>query len=111
MGETEHIPQTYDEAVLELARWHAEDEDPPVTVYVLPDPERETVRLVEVCEAFMSQEQPDGLQFGRSREMPYPTQVIQLSTGDWGQVQRGEKTLPPGWLHDELKQVWPNDQR
>ena len=111
MGETEHIPRTYDEAVLELARWHAEGEDPPVKVYVLPDPDEQTVRLVEVCDAFVSLDQPEPWSFGRSRELPFPSQVIQVSTPDWQRLWRGEKPLPPGWSLEALKQVWPHDQR
>jgi hypothetical protein len=101
------IPQTYDEAVRTLARWHGEDESPPVAIFSFDDPEGMVVRLVEVSADFLAKDQLWVVRFGASEEFPFDSAVALATPEEWEQIGQGGRALPDGWRFGEATQVWP----
>ena len=100
----EIVPETYEQAVLLLARWQADD-IPGAKVYSFPDPERVEVRLLEVFEDFPVTGQVFASRFGRSEEFPFRSVTAMVAPEDLERVLSGELPLPDGWVVDEREPV------
>lgn len=113
MGKTDEIPRTYEDAIITLARWHADEGERPIDIYSLDDPQKETVQLVEVSDefgvsdAFATSNRLLAIPMGRSTDFPYKSAVILVARSEWDDVENGKKTLPEGWDRSKLRQVWP----
>jgi hypothetical protein len=103
----EGVPASYQEAVETLARWHGEDEDPPVIIYSFDDPQEQTVRLLEVSEGFPTTGEAITWAFGQSPEFPYRSEVVMVTPEEWEQIKSGGFALPPQWDPTSQAQVWP----
>jgi len=106
---SEDIPKTYEEAVRTLARWHLEGLDA-AEVYSFPDPAGETVRLVEVSPRFPASGEPYPFTFGRSKEFPFRSSVIQITPGEWRDVLSQRLALPAEWDVGSRQRVHLHDQ-
>ena len=107
MGRLEEIPKTYEDAVLALARWHAEGHDQDMDVYSIPDPNKATVQLIEVSGVFPETGHLTPLAMGRSDDFPFKSCVALVTRSEWEYVQRGEIPMPEGWNLAEVEKVWP----
>ena len=107
MVDLNRIPQTYEEAIEHLAEWQGDDSTDSITVYLIPDPEKRTVRFVEVSTVFSDDDEIRPFSMGASKEFPFRSSTILLSQRDWESVKNGQKALPTGWEVSKLNQVWP----
>ena len=105
MALTNGVPRTYEEAVATLASWHTEGLGPDVRVFSSPDPKGSVVRLIEVSGAFPASGEARPFTFGRSKDFPYPSSVIQVTPEEWEQIQRGAIRLPSDWELSDLRRV------
>jgi hypothetical protein len=108
MATVKDVPTTYEEAVETLARWHGEGDALGLEAFSFDDPERRTVRLLEVNDAFLSMGEAWPVTFGESAEFPFKTSVFLVSREDYEGLRSGRIELPAGWgrLADGQK-VWP----
>ena len=97
----------YDEAVRQLAAWHAEGMNPRVTVYAVPDPTREEVRLIEVSRAFPDMRTPVAVFIGPTRDFPFTSGTLCVTPSQLSQIEAGELPLPDGWDFGQSTKVWP----
>ena len=107
MADVDSIPKTYREAVLTLAEWHGADQQEPVEIYTFPDPDEQTVRLIEVSDGNPRIGKVMPVEIGRSNEFPFRSATALLTPDEWQAVTRGEITLPSGWDLDGAERVWP----
>ena len=104
-------PRTYDDAVATLAQAHA-DGCIRIVIYTIPDPHRKVVRLMEVSDDFPEAgvdrptpgTAPNGLQrivpvfpMNPSGDFPFRSEVAQVTTDEWDDLQRGHLDLTAEW--------------
>ena len=108
MSAIEQASMIYADAIEMLARWHADDQDPPITVYSFDDPDEQEVRLLEVSEAFVTSEEVWPVTFRATDQLPYMSTVILVSAEEYDGLETGEFALPEGWPPlNEGRRVWP----
>src|SRR4051794_5585556 len=105
MTTTEKIPARYEEAARTLARWHAGLDRPGLEIYSFPDPDKATVRLIEVSDEFPATGKVHLVTFGPSKEFPFRSSVALLTPEEWSQVLEGNLPLPAGWSLDHRRRV------
>jgi hypothetical protein len=98
---------TYDEAVHQLAEWHAEGAKPKVTVYAIPDPQQREVRLLEVSLAFPEAGQLIPVTIGPTPDFPYTSGTLCVAPVQLRSIKSGELLLPEGWDFRARRKVWP----
>ena len=108
MDEVEKIPKKYEDAVDLLAQWHAEGRADDLEILSFPDPNKRTVRLVEISSEFPDTGDSSPIAMGPSVDFPFPSGVILLSKREWEEVQNGSLSLPEGWNQKDAQKVWPN---
>ena len=108
MTDTETIPTTYEDAARTLARWHAALDRPNFEVYAFPDPDRCTVRLIEVSDDFPCAERVWPVTFGASEEFPFRSSVALVTPADWQRILSGGMALPEGWNLSQRQRISPN---
>jgi hypothetical protein len=91
------VPRSYDEAVRTLASWHTEGLPGGALVFHFPDPQRQTIRLLEISGEFPVSGDTRPFAFGRSEEFPFRSAVIQVTPEEWADIQAGRMPLPPDW--------------
>jgi hypothetical protein len=96
---------TYDGAVRLLAQWHRQGDQPPRKIVSFPDPEKKTVRLVEVTELVPATGELWPVTFGPTAEMPYVTVGTQVTPEEWERIRAGDIALPEGWDLDTCEEV------
>ncbi len=107
----EAVPHHYEEAVMLLANWHRDRDNPDFVAYSFPDPEGTVVRLVEVSNRFPTTDAVQPIRFGRSADFPFPSAVALVSRQDWVKIKNGSLTLPEGWFLADAQQVRLDDQK
>lgn len=107
MQTTDEIPQTYEEAERLLARWHGEGGPADLIIFSFPDPNGDTVRLLDVSDDFMPEGIIRPMTFGRSAELPFKSSTALATPDEWELVLVGKLPLPPGWDLSARRQVWP----
>jgi len=100
----------YDEAVLQLAEWHAEGARPRVTVYAIPDPQRREVRLLEVSRGFPEVDRVVPVTIGPTPDFPYTSGTCAVASAQLDRIKSGELPLPEGWDFGARRKVWPRAQ-
>jgi len=103
------IPRSYDDAVRLLARWHGEEQAFPLTIFAIPDPRHEEVRLIEVSDEFPQPGPVVPILMGRSKEFPFRSAVALATEDEWRQLQRGEIELKEDWDISKATRVWPDE--
>jgi hypothetical protein len=98
------VPRSYNDAVDLLVEWHR---DEGIKIYNMPDPNQQTVQLIEVSNSFGDDDPIRPLAMGPSHDFPFPTSVILISEHDWHLIENGAQYLPTGWMLDKLEKVWP----
>ena len=100
--------------VRRLARSHAEGVQPLVTVYAIPDPQEQEVRLIEVSDAFPHARRPAPVTIGPTHDFPYTSGTISITNAQWNAVLSGDASridftleLPDGWDIHQCQKVWP----
>jgi len=104
------MADAYDKAVRKLAAWHARGARPRVTVYAVPDPQRREVRLIEVSNAFPDTAPPEPVIIGPTRDFPYASGTLSVTTAAFRLIKAGRLPLPRDWDFASCKKVWPSDQ-
>ena len=99
----------YDEAVRKLAAWHAEGMKPRLTVYAIPDPRREEVRLIEVSRIFPETRDLVPVTIGPTPDFPYTSSTLSITPVELHLAKSGELPLPNGWDFSSGRKVWPGD--
>lgn len=114
---TEQVPETYEQAMRTLARWHAEDhgESGLHAIYAFPDDRagvddrQRMVRLIDVTEQTTEADEVMAFGFAPSAMFPYKCGLAQVTPGEWERVLRGDIPLPEGWDLGKRQRVWPDD--
>lgn len=87
----------YGQAVLTLARWHREGDQAAAAIYAFPDPQRQTVRLIEVSQIVPQTGEVYMVEFGPTAQMPFRTVVAQVTASEWEDICARRIELPDGW--------------
>ena len=93
----QQIPQTYEEAVELLARWHREEVPSMVAIWAYDDPAREVVRLLEVDELYAPEGEIWSYHFPASETFPYRTEVALVGPEDFAASEAGTVPLPKNY--------------
>ena len=129
MAELDHIPKTYEDACLALARSHADEVGFPIAIYCFPDPGKKEVRLVEVSDSFpintnvstYSVQIEPGTSGGPgqakpvvpvvamrpSDDFPFRSSVALVTQTEWEQILAGDLRIAGNWDIRRRRQVWP----
>jgi hypothetical protein len=105
MIDLDTIPKTYDEAVESLAAWHYDDKSD-MEVFVMADPDRKTVCLVEVSDDVGDDDNPRPIRMGTSADFPFSSSILLLSVSDWERINAGQLSLPEGWILERLRKLY-----
>jgi hypothetical protein len=109
----ETVPKTYDDAVQVLAAAHSVGDDL-VEIYLVPDPQKQVVRLIEVSDAFPEggverPAPPHGMErvvpvfpMGPAKDFPFRSEVAQVTPAEWAKLQDKTLKLNRDW---DLKQA------
>jgi len=103
------LKNDYDQAVRTLAAWHAEGVRPKVTVYAIPDPDRQEVRLIEVSNAFPETRGLVPITIGPTPDFPFTSGTLSVTTTQLHLIKSGDLPLPKGWDLAKGTKVWPSD--
>ena len=109
----EAAPKTYDDAIRVLAAAHFAGSDP-MDIYLVPDPQKQVVRFVEVSDAFPEggverPAPPNGFErivpvfpMGPAGDFPFRSEVAQVTPAEWTALQHKTLRLNRDW---DLKQA------
>jgi hypothetical protein len=67
------------------------------SIYLVPDPKQEEVRLVEVSKTAPTTDEVFPIYFEAQSDIELPSGVVLLSDEEWEKVQKGQLHLPDGW--------------
>ena len=90
-----------------MALEHGEGQPPDVQIIEFCDPEEQTVRLLEISDAFPTTNEAWAMRFPPSADFGYRSEFIIVTPEEWEKVQSGEIALPEGWAGLTRRQVWP----
>jgi hypothetical protein len=76
-------------------------------IFTVLDPQKSTVRLIEVSDAFPETGSALPVTFGKTEEFPYRSSVIILTRNEWEKLKAGKLQAPAGWNLAEARKVWP----
>ncbi len=110
MRTAHEIPASFDAAVRELARSHADGYSGEVTIFWFRSPHDGVVRFVEVSDDYPSYGEDDAVAyavaFRGSTDVPYQSKVIGLTPGDWERALAGTLALPEDWDLTSWERLW-----
>lgn len=94
-----------------LARWHfAVEQELTKILWIRSEPEDETVRLLEVATQRSGIERGvEVFAFDRTKDVPYPTEVAEITERELKLVVAGVLPLPLGWSLNDAK-VFTRDE-
>lgn len=109
MSQVEHIPKTYEEAVVTLAQWGGEAGPDDLRTFAAENVGDEVVRIIHVSADFPNTVKIPVFTFGASEEFPFRSVVALARPEDWEEIRSGtgEKLLPPDWKLSHPRQLWP----
>ncbi|MGA2450980.1 MAG: hypothetical protein ABTD50_20145 [Polyangiaceae bacterium] len=94
------MPISKRDAARVLADAHYRIEDGLERVFIIPagleDP-REPIKLLEVNANTIPTGSIEPIPFSASREIPFVTEIAEISPEEFSKLERGELSLPPGW--------------
>lgn len=113
MSQVEHIPKTYEEAVMTLARWGGEAGADDLRIFAAEEMGDNVVRLIHVTEQFPDSEEVSVYTFGASEEFPFQSALALATPEQWEAIRSlGERRgLPSVWRTANAHQVWPPPNR
>ncbi len=88
---------SYDEAVKQIATGHRDTDQPPAAVILFPDPQEEVIRLLDVTSLVPETGEFYWVRFGATPEVPFITEIAQVTPAEWESIQHGTMALPAGW--------------
>ena len=91
-------PATYEDACRILIRAHHENEPALEQIYLVPDPERREVRLIEINPATAPTGQLMLFELGRTPDFPFRSIIGEVTLAEWESIRSGTLPLPPGWV-------------
>ena len=112
----EAVPKTYDDAIQVLAAAHSAGDDP-MEIYLVPDPQKQVVRLVEVSDAFPEggverPVPPHGIErivpvfpMGPAKDFPFRSEVAQVTRAEWTKLQQKTLKLNRDWDLEQAQKV------
>lgn len=109
MAEVENIPGTHADAVRVLADSYGASGADDLMIFALEDYHDNTVRLIQVSDAFPDLGDIRVYRFGSSAEFPFRSAVALLRPEQWERIRSDDKNpeLPANWSLTTARQVWP----
>lgn len=110
------VPKTYDDAVQVLTAAHSAGNDP-VEIYLVPDPQKQVVRLIEVSDTFPEGgverfAPPHGTErvvpvfpMGPAKDFPFRSEVAQVTPAEWAKLQHKTLKLNRDWDLEQAQKV------
>jgi hypothetical protein len=102
------MPLSKEQAARVLADAHFGIEDGLERVFIiragLDDP-REPIKLLEVNANTVPTGSVEPIPFSPSRDIPFVTEIAEISPEEFSRLERGELTLPPGWSLEDADDV------
>ncbi len=102
------VPKNYGDAVRALAEAHAAGLAD-VEIYSMLDPHQQIVRLIEISSTFPESgverpAPPNGIErvvpvfpMGPAKDFPFRSEIVQITPGEWEQLQQGKLKLNRNW--------------
>jgi uncharacterized protein (DUF433 family) len=87
----------YEGAVKEIAKGHRRSGQPPRAVVLFRDPEEQVIRILDVTDLVAETGEVYRFRFGPTFEMPYITEIAQVTPSEWQRILNREIDLPEGW--------------
>lgn len=93
----EERPATYEDACRMLIRTHSANEPALEQIYLVPDPERQEVRLIEVNPATAPTGELMLFELGKTPDFPFRSVIGEVTPAEWASIRAGALPLPSGW--------------
>jgi hypothetical protein len=96
------------EAALALAEAHFGIEDGLERVFIIRagiDDPHEPIKLLEVNANTVPTGSIDPIPFSASKDVPFVTEIAEISPEEFSRLQRGELRLPRGWTLEDADDV------
>jgi hypothetical protein len=93
----EDRPATYEDACRMLIRAHRENEPALEQIYLVPDPERREVRLIEINPGTAPTGELMLFELGKTPDFPFRSVIGEVTPVEWESIRAGTLPLPPGW--------------
>ena len=88
---------SYDDAVKEIVEGHRDNDQPPYAIILFRDPQQQVIRILDVTDLVPESGEVYRFRFGRTEDIPFVTEVAQVTPSEWPKIQAGEISLPEGW--------------
>jgi hypothetical protein len=102
------MPITKEQAARNLAEAHFGIEDGLERVFImhagLEDPS-EPIKLLEVNANTVPTGSIEPIPFSPSKDIPFVTEIAEISPDEFSRLTRGELSLPPGWNLEDADDV------
>jgi hypothetical protein len=102
------MPITKEEAARVLAEAHFGIEDGLERVFIIRagiDDPREPIKLLEVNANTVPTGSIEAIPFSPSKDIPFVTEIAEISPEEFSRLERGELALPQGWTLDDADDV------
>ncbi|MGH7270647.1 MAG: hypothetical protein ACREJ3_09470 [Polyangiaceae bacterium] len=100
------MPSTKAEIARELAKHHFVIEDGMESIFImragLDDP-REPIKLLEVNANTFPTGSIEPIPFSTTDDVPYVTEIAEISPDEFAQLKDGKLVLPPGWALEDAE--------
>jgi hypothetical protein len=90
-------PASYEDACRMLIRAHTENEPALEQIYLVPDPERQEVRLIEINPETAPTGELMLFELGRTPDFPFRSVIGEVTASEWESIRVGALPLPAGW--------------
>jgi hypothetical protein len=109
MAQVESIPGTYADAVRILADSYGASGADDLVIFALEDQHDNTIRLIQLSDAFPDLGGIRVYRFRCSAEFPFRSAVAPVRPEQWERIRSGGKDpeLPADWSLTTARQVWP----
>ena len=96
---------SYDDAIKDIVEGHRDTDQPPHAIILFRDPEEQVIRLLDVTDLVPETGEVYRIRFGRTPEIPYVSELAQVTPSEWPKIRAGEIELPEGWDLNSCEEV------